>query len=282
MSKILIFGNGWIGNKFIERYPEARMSSIIIEKPGDMAKVLEREVPEAVINCAGLTGSPNVDWCETHQYETMMANTWLPILMANECHKNDVHFTHLSSGCIFYGESPDPKGWLESDFPNPAAYYSKTKAAADLVLADLPNVAIARLRIPMDPMPSSKNSITKITSYPKVIDVKNSVTVVEDLLSVMKQLADKKAEGAFHVVNPEPLAYRDLMKWYEEIVDPDHSNEWISEEEMVSTGLTAKKRSTNILQNTRLAEYGIEMRPTEEAMKDVLRQYALNLKKTNN
>lgn len=256
------------------------MSTIMIEKPNDMAEVLEREEPDAVINCAGLTGSPNVDWCETHQHETMMANTWLPILMANECHKFGVHFTHLSSGCIFYGESPDPKGWLESDFPNPAAYYSKTKAAADFVLGDLPNAAIARLRIPMDPIPSPKNSITKITSYPKVIDVKNSVSVVDDLLDVMKQLADKRAEGVFHVVNPEPLTYRDLMKWYEEIVDPAHTNEWITEEEMVSTGLTAKKRSTNILQNTRLAEYDIHMRPTEEAMKDVLRKYAENLIKS--
>ncbi|MDF1496696.1 MAG: sugar nucleotide-binding protein [Patescibacteria group bacterium] len=277
MSGILVFGNGWIGNKFIERYPEARMSTVMIEKPSDLAEVLEREEPDAVLNCAGLTGTPNVDWCETHQLETAMANTWLPIMMANECAKLGIHLTHLSSGCMFYGDSPDPKGWLESDFPNPAAYYSKTKAAADFVLADLKDVAIARLRIPMDPMPSAKNSITKIASYPKVIDVKNSVTVVEDLLDVLKQLIDKRAQGVFHVVNPEPLTYRDLMKWYEEIVDPNHKNEWITEEEMVSGGLTAKKRSTNVLQNTRLAEFGIQMRPTEEAMKDLLTKYAAYL-----
>ncbi|MFZ6014836.1 MAG: sugar nucleotide-binding protein [Patescibacteria group bacterium] len=280
MSGILVFGNGWIGNKFIERYPEeSRMSTILFEKPMDLAEVLETEEPDAVINCAGLTGSPNVDWCETHRLETAMANTWLPIMMANECAKFGVHMTHLSSGCIFYGESPDPKGWLETDFPNPAAYYSKTKAAADFCLADVPNVAIARLRIPMDPFPSPKNSITKIMSYPKVIDVKNSIIVMDDLLDVLKQLSDKRAEGVFHVVNPEPLAYRDLVKWYEEIVDPNHSNEWITEEEMVAQGLTAKKRSTNILQNTRLPEIGIHMRPTEEAMKDLLKKYAENFKK---
>ena len=103
MSGILVFGNGWIGNKFIERYPEARMSIAIIEKPSDLAEILDREKPDAVLNCAGLTGTPNVDWCETHQLETAMANTWLPILMSNECAKLNIHFTHLSSGCIFYG-----------------------------------------------------------------------------------------------------------------------------------------------------------------------------------
>jgi 3,5-epimerase/4-reductase len=279
MSGILVFGNGWIGNKFIERYPDARMSIVMIEKPTDLATVLEREEPDAVLNCAGLTGTPNVDWCETHQLETAMANTWLPILMANECAKLGIHLTHLSSGCIFYGESPDPKGWLESDMPNPSAYYSKTKAAADFVLADLPDVAIARLRVPMDPNPSPKNSITKLASYQKVIDVENSITVMDDLLEVLKQLSDKRAQGVFHTVNPEPLAYRDLLRWYEEIVDSNHNNEWISEDELVSQGHVAKTRSTNKLQNTRLAEYGIQMRPTEEAIKDLLKKYAENFRK---
>ena len=279
MPGILVFGNGWIGNKFIERYPnESRLSTVFIENPQDLAKVLDSEEPDAVLNCAGVIGSPNVDWCETHQLETAMANTWLPIMMANECAKRGIHFTHLSSGCQFYGESPDPKGWLETDFPNPAAYYSKTKAATDFILGDLKDVAIVRLRIPVDPIPGPKNSITKLASFPKVIDVANSITVIEDLLDVMHQVIKKRGQGIFHAVNPEPLVYRDLMKWYEEIVDPNHTNEWISEEELVSGGLTAKKRSTNILQNTRLPEIGINMRPTEEAIKDLLYKYAENLK----
>ncbi|MBU2566845.1 sugar nucleotide-binding protein [Patescibacteria group bacterium] len=280
MSGILVFGNGWIGNKFIERYPEkARLSMVFIEKPQDLADVLDNEEPDAVLNCAGLTGTPNVDWCETHQLETAMANTWLPIMMANECAKRGIHFTHLSSGCQFYGESPDPRGWLETDFPNPAAYYSKTKAATDFVLGDLDNVAIIRLRLPVDPTPGPKNSITKLVSYPKVIDVSNSLTVIEDLLEVMDKVIEKRAQGIFHAVNPQPLVYRDLMKWYEEIVDPNHTNEWINEEELVGGGLTAKKRSTNILQNTRLPEIGILMRPTEEAVKDLLKKYAEKLNK---
>ena len=98
--------------------------------------------------------------------------------------------------------------------------------------------------------------------------------MVDDLLNVMKQVSDKRAQGIFHAVNPEPLSYRNLIKWYEEIVDPNHTNDWITEEEMVSKGLTAKKRSTNILANIRLPEIGISMRSTEEAMKDVLRKYA--------
>jgi len=282
MSRILVFGNGWIGNKFIERYPEARLSTVMIEKPQDMTEVLELEEPDEVLNCAGLTGTPNVDWCETHQLETAMANTWLPILMANECAKLGIHFTHLSSGCQFYGDAPHADGWHEDDYANPVAYYSKTKAAADIILGTLHNVAVVRLRLPLDSEPSLKNTITKLAGYSKVLDVVNSVTVMDDLLEVFYQVIQKRATGIFHAVNPQPLAYRDLLRWYEEIVDPNHKNEWITEEQMLADGLTAKKRSTNILANRHLFETGIFMRPTEEAVKDTLRKYAKKIKESKN
>ncbi|MHB8830804.1 MAG: sugar nucleotide-binding protein [Patescibacteria group bacterium] len=275
---ILVFGNGWIGNKFIERYPEARMSIVIAKSPQDVEQILETEDPDVVLNCAGITGQPNVDWCETHQVETAVGNTMLPIMLAQACAERGIHLTHLGSGCIFYGDSPQPGGWREDDYPNPVAYYSKTKAAADMVLGSMPNVAVVRLRLPLDSTPSPKNSITKLVSYPKVIDVSNSATVIDDLLDVFYQVMEKRATGIFHAVNPQPLSYRDFMKWYEEIVDPNHKNEWITEEQLVAQGLAAKKRSTNILANLRLPEIGIHMRPTEEAVKATLRAYAEKLK----
>ncbi|MFA6099866.1 MAG: sugar nucleotide-binding protein [Patescibacteria group bacterium] len=278
---ILVIGNGWIGNKFIERYPEARMSTVIAKSPTDIEEILETEDPDVVLNCAGVTGQPNVDWCETHQVETAVGNTMLPIMLAQACAERGIHFTHLGSGCIFYGDSPQFGGWREDDYPNPVAYYSKTKAAADFVLGPMPNVAVVRLRVPMDATPSPKNSITKLASYPKVIDVANSVTVVDDLLDVLYQVMEKRATGIFHAVNPQPLAWRDLLKWYEEIVDPNHKNEWISEDQLVSQGMAVKKRSTNVLANLRLPEIGINMRPTEEAVKDVLRAYAEKMKIAN-
>jgi len=274
---ILVFGNGWIGNKFIERYPEARLSTVKTLVPEELGQALDSEEPEAVLNCVGKTGKPNVDWCETHHIETAASNVAFPILLAQACAERNIHMTHLGSGCVFYGESPEPGGWRENDYPNPVAYYSKTKAAADLVLGPMPNVAVVRFRLPMDSAPSPKNTVTKLAGHPKVIDVSNSVTVMDDLLDAFRQIMEKRATGIFHAVNPQPLAYRDLMKWYEEIVDPDHRNEWITEDQLVGQGLASKKRSTNILANTRLAEFGIHMRPTEEAIRDTLAAYAEKL-----
>lgn len=274
VMKILVFGDGWMSNKFISKYPdEAVLTTVDATDPQAVANILDDIDPDCVLNGAGITGQPNVDWCETNQLATAVGNTLLPLVLARACGERAMHFTHLGSGCIFYGDSPTPGGWKEYDYPNPVAYYSKTKAAADMVLGNMPNVAVVRLRLPMDSRPSPKNTITKLANYPKIVDVANSITVVEDLLDVLHQVMDKRATGIFHAVNPEPLAYRDLMKWYEEIVDPDHHNEWVNEDELLASGSIAKKRSSCLLAGTRLAEFGIEMRHTEDAIKECLRAY---------
>ena len=136
---------------------------------------------------------------------------------------------HIGSGCIYYGASPDPKGWKESDFGNPKAVYSKAKYAADLALSTLPNVGIARIRMPIDYISSPGNLIDKLASFGKVIDVENSVTIIEDMIDVFHQLLEKRAEGIFHVTNPGTLKHREIIKLYEEsvlIYSPNHCDHY--------------------------------------------------------
>jgi 3,5-epimerase/4-reductase len=274
MTHILIFGAGYLGTKCSEVLPDAVLSTALIDDPEQVCEAIEENKPDCVLNCAGLTGSPNVDWCETNQLPTYRSNTIGPLVLAEECSKANVHLTHLGSGCVYYGASPDPKGWKEDDYANPSATYTRSKYAADLLLEMLPNVAIVRLRMPIDATPSPRNLITKLANYPKIINVENSVTVVEDLIQVLGQVMEKRATGIFHAVNPGTLRHRDLIKLYEELVDPSHTNEWINEEDLMKQGLVARKRSNNILQNNRLPAIGIHMRPLDVALRDAMEKYA--------
>ncbi|MDP3793739.1 MAG: sugar nucleotide-binding protein, partial [Candidatus Uhrbacteria bacterium] len=178
---ILIFGKGYLGSRLAAAWPGAILSDARIDDKAAVLRAIDEHHPEAVVNAAGKTGTPNVDWCETHQAETFRANTIGALTLAEACQERNVYFLHLGSGCIFYGPSPDPNGWRENDFANPEAYYSRTKYAADLLLSHLPNVGVARLRLPIDSVPSPKNLIDKLSSYKQVVDVENSVTVIEDL-----------------------------------------------------------------------------------------------------
>lgn len=272
--KILIIGNGFIGTRCAQSWNDAVVSSDIINRVEDVLKILDTYKPDCVLNAAGVRGKPNVDWCETHQMETILGNTLLPVLIAQACQKRGVYLLHIGSGCIFYGRSPDPKGWKEGDFGNPTAVYSRSKWAADLVLSTLPNVGIARIRIPMDYIASSGNIIDKLASYEKIIDVENSITVVEDMVGVFRQLLERGAAGIFHVTNPGSIKHKEIVALYEELVGPAQVKQWISEEELVRSGLAQKNRSTNILQSANLEKLGIHMRPIKEAARRTVEKYA--------
>ena len=274
--KILIFGKGYMGERCAQAWgDEAVLSDVHINSVEDALNEIHRVKPDVVFNAAGIKGKPNVDWCEDHQIETVRGNTTMPLLLADACQQAGVYLLHMGSGCIFYGDSPHPdKAWREDDFGNPHPVYSRSKWAADLALSTLPHVGIARIRMPIDWMPAPGNLIDKLAGFSKVIDVENSVTIVDDMVDVFHQLLEKRAEGIFHVTNPGTMRHRDLIGLYEELVDPSHTNEWIANEELVAQGLATKGRSNNFLASENLAKYDIVMRPIDEALRDTLDKYA--------
>jgi dTDP-4-dehydrorhamnose reductase len=279
--RILIIGGGYIGYRCHNAWPGSVISTERVNSKEDVLKLLTEHQPDAVLNAAGVRGKPNVDWCETHQLETIVGNTKLPIIIAEACQERNVYLLHIGSGCIFYGDSPHPdKKWRESDMGNPVEVtYSRTKWAADLVLSTLPNVGIGRIRMPIDYVPSPNNMIDKLATFPKVIDVENSVTIVDDMINVFYELMEKKATGIFHVTNPGTLKHREIVALYEELVDLNHHNEWINNDDLVKQGLATKGRSNNFLASENLTKIGINMREVHEAMRDTMIKYA-EMKKT--
>lgn len=275
--KVLIFGKGFVGNRCASAWSDAVLSDVRVNSKEDALAEIRRVQPDAVLNAAGVKGKPNVDWCDANQAHTINGNTVMPIHLAAACQEAGVYLLHVGSGCIFYGDSPHPdKAWREDDFGNPRPTYSRAKYAADLVLSTLPNVAIARIRMPIDHVPNPGNLLQKLAAYPKVIDVENSITVVDDMVSVFRQLMEKKAPGIFHVTNPGTARHTEILGLYKELVDPDHSCEWIKEEDLVKQGLATKARSNNFLASERLKEFGIAMRDVHEALRDTVEKFAKN------
>jgi dTDP-4-dehydrorhamnose reductase len=279
--KILVLGkSGFVAQEFIDAYKEeCIITNIRINSKEDILKLLGEHKPDAVLNAIGRRGRPNVDWCETNQMETIIGNTLIPILVAEACQEKNVYLLHIGSGCIFYGDSShEDKKWRENDFGNPIPVYSRTKWATDLVLSTLPNVGIARIRIPAVSHSHKDNIIDKLANYPKIIDVENSITIVDDMVRVFYELMVKKATGIFHITNPGTIKHREIIDLYHKYVNPNHTNEWIDNDELVKLGLATKGRSNNFLASDRLKEYGIEMREVHEAMEETMKKYAESLK----
>lgn len=278
--KILIIGNGYLGNRCADAWSDAVITDKIIKSVADIESLIAEHQPEAILNAAGVVGKPNVDWCENHQVETYKGNTILPLLIAEACQNKKIYLLHMGTGCIFYGDPVGGSFWTEKDYANPVAVYTRSKYAADLVLETLPNVAVARIRMPFDSQSHPANLLDKLIKYEKIVDVENSLTVVEDMIEVFYKLLEQKAEGIFHVTNPGSIKHKEIIKLYERYIDPKHKNIWIREEDLVALGLASKKRSNNIMASDNLSKYGIKMRPVKEAVEDTIKKYALTVKKS--
>lgn len=273
--KALVFGaRGFLGSRLVQALDAVPSTGDITDFQTVHEAICESK-PDVVINAAGKTGSSsNVDWCEFNQEDTYRSNVVGPLTIADACRREGVHFVHLGSGCIFYGRSPHPDGlWREEDHANPVSFYSRSKYAVDLMLSCLSNVAIVRLRMPIDSTPSPRNLISKLAVYTRVVDVTNSVTVVDDLLHVVKEIAEQRLTGIFHATNPGTIRHAEILALYRELVDPNHRCEMITEEALVSEGLVAKQRSNCVLASERLETAGIRMRPVQEAVRDAMVQY---------
>lgn len=276
MRHYLIFGNGFMGNRFDNFLQESVIADGRINTIDDISLQIKEHNPKIVINTVGKTGRPNIDWCETHREETFFSNVTVPSLMAEACADTETYMVHIGSGCVYETNRCSGIGFSENDKPNfKGSFYSRTKIFAENILSEYDNILQLRIRMPIDNIPSPRNLIDKLLSYRKVISIPNSVTTVDTLLETTKKLMDRKETGIFNVTNRGVVTHKEILEMYKELVDPDFViPEFISIEELKN--LTIAERSNCVLYNKRLEKKGIETREVHEAIKDCLIKYKIH------
>lgn len=271
-QKILVVGNGWLGNK-IKNYLNCDLAADLITDKNEVENLIKKYQPEIIINAIGITGRPNIDWCETHRPETYFGNVHIPYLLAEAAKKNNLKLVHLSSGCIYQGAPVDrPDGWTEEDQPNfDGSYYSHTKAVAERLLAAYDNVLIARIRMPFDKEPSGRNLLDKLLSYKKIINLPNSLTVIDDLLKTLKGLIEQNLTGVFNCVNPGTLKHQEIIELYEEMAGVKLGKKFVNELDNV-----AAPRSNCVLSSAKLAKFGLAMPDALTSVREQIKEYVKN------
>ncbi|EFN59883.1 hypothetical protein CHLNCDRAFT_132889 [Chlorella variabilis] len=261
--KFLIFGkSGWIGGLVGEllnqqgaqfEYGTARLE----DRAGVLADI-ERVKPTHVLNAAGVTGRPNVDWCEDHKIETIRANVIGCLNLADICLQKGLHMTYYGTGCIFHYDDGkfvqgNGVGFKESDTPNfTGSYYSHTKAIVENLLKEFPNVLTLRVRMPIvADMTYPRNFITKIIKYDKVIDIPNSMTVLPELLPLSIEMARRKLTGIMNFTNPGAISHNEILALYKEYVDEEFTWSNFTVEEQAK--VIVAPRSNNLLDTDRIS-----------------------------
>ncbi len=270
----IVFGRGFLGTRIAEALDYELAPRFSSFNNHDLSTYLDSSFPDIVINAIGKT---NIDWCEDHEEEALEANVLVALSLGIECTRRGIFFIHLGSGCIYYGDNKGI-GFSEEDEPNfyGPQFYAQTKIDAERLLKNLSKQCLQlRIRMPIDDRPHKRNLIDKLKSYSGLIDVKNSMTTVPDMLEALKVLIDRNCRGIYNLMNPGVISPYEIMCMYKDIIDKDHIFSFMSLEEFNSL---AGKRSNCILDSKKLRSDGIYLPEIHEAVRSCLLKYKEHVK----
>ncbi|KHO55493.1 MAG: 3,5-epimerase/4-reductase [archaeon GW2011_AR19] len=269
--KGLVFGAGFIGKRIADKF-NYYLSEIDVLDRYALEQTLEQTKPDIVINAVGKTGKPNIDWCETHKEETFMSNVVAAANLGITCSQKGIYFVHFGTGGIYTGKN---KEFNEEDEPNfYLQTHARTKIISEKILKEFPCLQL-RINMPLDCRSHEKNLIDKLKGYNQIADVKNSITVVPDILNALESLIEKRKIGIYNATNPGLISLVEIMEMYKEIVDPTHKFEIISNKELDK--LLLNKKADGILDTSKLSKEGIIMPDIHNAVRACLIDYKKNL-----
>ena len=278
--KFLIWGgNGWIGSMLCELL-EKDGHTVIVAKSRlqdyvGIKKELEEIKPNFVLNCAGITGRPSVDWCETNKQETYLINTIGVVNLADACWKMGIHMTNYATGCIYKYTDDKPIGSKFSELDEPNFYgstYSISKIRAEQILSIYDNVLTLRIRMPISGDLNPKSLIVKLSKYNKLVNIPNSVTILPELLPISLELTLDRKKGIYNLTNPGAISHNEIMSLYKKHIDPKFT--WINFSEDEQNAILKSKRSNCELDTTKL-QMDYQVSEIHDSLDNLLRNISL-------
>jgi nucleoside-diphosphate-sugar epimerase len=291
--KFLVYGvNGWIGGKVFKLLQSDDVEVVAGNSRVNDIVSLEEEIvsvkPTHVISLIGRThGTYNgkvygtIDYLEQagKLVENVRDNLFSPMVLSLLSKKYNFHFTYLGTGCIFEFDKDHPfgiesNGFTEESLPNFfGSSYSIVKGFTDQLMHLVDDSVLnVRIRMPITDEFNSRNFITKITNYEKICSVPNSMTVLNELLPLMIDMAKKNITGTVNLTNPGLISHNEILEMYREIVDPDFKWQNFTIEEQ--RAILDSGRSNNYLETTVLEN----LFPNVLNIKDSVRNMLIQMK----
>ena len=278
--RVLVFGaKGWIGQQFISNTThdviEAKTRP---ENYQDTFDEIAQVNPDCVISFLGRTYGtapdgkliPSIDYLELpgKLNENMRDNFYAPFNLAQICDKLDTHFIYLGTGCI-YTYTADKKFFTEQDIPNfTGSGYSTVKGYTDQVLRHFNNTLQLRIRMPVSKLVSGRNLIDKLVGYPNICSIPNSMTVLDDMWSIIDKMIDVQEKGVYNLTNPGTAEHNWILQEYKKLINPSHTWNIITYEEQMKH--IKSERSNNEMDTTKLEQFcqkhSLELLPIQESI----------------
>lgn len=226
MLKILVIGASGMAGHMVHLYfhekghsvygiasnPNNKIPNILTIDLFDLKKVkelLESVEFDVIVNCAGLLNQV----AESNPAKAIYINSFIPHWFANELIHTKTKFIHLSTDCVFSGNSGNYK---ENDFKDGDTVYDRSKGLGEVVNSkdltlrqsiigpEIRNVSIGLLDWFL-------NQKGEIKGYKNAIW--NGITTLE-LAKGIEAALDFNISELYHLVSPEPISKNDLLNLF--------------------------------------------------------------------
>tara|TARA_B100000287_G_scaffold428313_1_gene479506 strand:+ start:1054 stop:1980 length:927 start_codon:yes stop_codon:yes gene_type:complete len=288
---ILLGSTGYIGKEFkkqldslgVETYCPSRNDYNYYQLE-TLKQIIHEKGATFLINCAGYVGMPNVDECEHNQDQVRLANVSLVQTISKACLMMGIPWAHISSGCIYNGESTGANGFTEKDMPNftftqgNSNYYSMSKSSAEEIIQHMGGqYYIWRFKLPFDQYDSPKNLISKLMNYNMLFAANNSISHKGDCVKYCLQLWQQKADfGIYNVVNSGSISTKEITDKINKIFGINRTFKFFENQDQALTlGAVRAYRSHAVLDNTKLrkALHPKRIRPAIKAIEHSLKNW---------
>lgn len=279
MRVLLLGASGYFGTGFAEELERRCITPVVISHRDFWSiKTPKLDGAQLVINCAAFITRPSVDFCEDHKVECVRGNLLFPVRVCQSCERFGIPLIHLSTGCLYNGENGG-WGWSENDAPQltfdtGAGMYVSCKEIAERIISQYDKAYCLRIRLPFDNLDDPRNLLTKLQTYPEIVDETQSITHRRDFVDAALDLWEKQAPfGVYNCTSPGHLSYRNICERINKILYNGRKEfRFISTEEFDKrVARTIKSRC--VLSVKKLADAGIKMRPVDDAIDDSLRNW---------
>lgn len=133
------------------------------------------------------------------------------------------------------------------------------------LLKEYDNVCTLRVRMPISSdLNNPRNFITKISRYNKVVNIPNSMTILDELLPISIEMAKRNLKGIWNFTNPGVISHNQILQMYQNYINPEFKwqNFTLQEQALVIVA----PRSNNELDASKLKKEFPELMSIQESL----------------
>jgi UDP-glucose 4,6-dehydratase len=133
------------------------------------------------------------------------------------------------------------------------------------LLKEYDNVCTLRVRMPISSdLSNPRNFITKISRYNKVVDIPNSMTILDELLPISIEMAKRNLRGIWNFTNPGAVSHNEILEMYRDYIDPNFK--WVNFTLEEQAKVIVAERSNNEMDASKLKSEFPELLSIKESL----------------